>query len=113
MEQLEKDQTIQEVLERLERRFGPSSLSVVDHWDADLMSIGLHRHEAPRPLVYICTHKRPAGQYYADIELPSEDSEHPYKQGAKFESVDFEQLVTIISDALGLQQAFPHRGGAA
>ena len=112
MQRLEKDRTIHEVLERLDRHFGPSSLSVVDYWDADLMSIGVHRPEAPRPLVYICTHKQPAGQYYADIELPSEDSEHPYKQGAKFDSVDLEQLVTIISDALGLEQASPHRGGA-
>ena len=61
MQQLEKDRTIHEVLEHLDRRFGPSSLSVVDHWDADLMSIGVHRPDAPRPLVYICTHKRPAG----------------------------------------------------
>jgi len=113
MQQLEKDSTIHEVLARLGSHFGPRSLGVVDYWDADLMSIGVHRPDAPRPLVYICTHKRPAGQYYADIELPSEDSEHPYKQGAKFESVDFEQLVTIISEALGLEQTLQHRGGAA
>ena len=77
MQGLEKDQTINEVLERLNRRFGRSSLSVVDYWDTDLMSIGIHRPGAPRPLVYVCTHKRPAGQYYADIELPPQDPEHP------------------------------------
>ncbi len=113
MQQLEKDPTIHQVLGRLDNHFGPGSLSVVDYWDADLMSIGVHRPDAPRPLVYICTHKRPAGQYYADIELPSKDSDHPYEQGARFESVDFEHLVKIVSDALGLEQPFMHRGGAA
>lgn len=100
---LEKDESIIRTLHSLRERFG-DALMVVDHWDADLVAVGVATLASARPLVYFSTWKREPGRYYVDLEWPAApNSDQPYEQGEKFEDVDFETLISIVARHLDLR----------
>ena len=93
---MEKDESIIGTLKDLRARFG-DALMVVDHWDADLMAVGVSSPGHPDRLVYVCTFQRRPGHYYVDLESPPPSgSQLPYEQGEAFEDVDFETLAAIV-----------------
>jgi hypothetical protein len=102
MDSLEKDQSVISTLHSLRERFG-DALTIVDHWDADLVAVGVAALASPSPLVYFSTWKCEPGRYYVDLEWPARpNSDQPYEQGEKFDDVDFETLVSIVSRHLNL-----------
>lgn len=93
-----------EAVAALEARFG-DGLKVADHWEGDLMSVGVARPGSPDRLVHFSTFQRASGRYYVDLESPAPaTSELPYEQGDTFDDVDFEELVTIVSRHLDLSR---------
>ena len=101
---MEKDPSIVQAVAALEGRFG-AALKVADHWEADLMSIGVTGSGAPDVLVYFSTFRRAPGRYYVDLESPAPvGSNLPYQQGETFDDVDFEELASLVSRHLGLSR---------
>lgn len=99
---LQKDQSVTHALDLLRAKFG-DALVVEDHWDADLMAIGLTSHGNPGLLVYFCTFNREPGRYYVDLEFPAPPgSDRRSVQGEAFEDVDFDTLAAIVSRHLNL-----------
>ena len=61
-----KTYEIQETVEWLKGRFGPS-LVVVDHWESDMAATGLAIESQPDRLVYIAT-EAPPNTYFVELE---------------------------------------------
>ena len=61
-----KTYEIQETVEWLKGRFGPS-LVVVDHWESDMAATGLEIESQPDRLVYIAT-EAPPNTYFVELE---------------------------------------------
>jgi hypothetical protein len=99
---VEKDSSIIDALTALTERFG-EALEVADHWEGDLMAVGVAVPKRPDRLVYFCTYQREPGRYYVDLESAAPvGSQLPYEQGETFEDVDFDSLATIISRHLDI-----------
>jgi len=97
-----KDRSIIAALRELKIRFG-DALEVTDHWDGDLMAVGVSRSGHPDVLVYFCTFQRGPGRYYVDLESPAPPgSQLLYSQRERFEDVDFEVLAGVVARHLGL-----------
>ena len=94
-----KTYEIQETVEWLKGRFGPS-LVVVDHWESDMAATGLAIESQPDHLVYIAT-EAPPTTYFVELETaPVDGSELPYATVGQFHAVDRERLATILDDHL-------------
>ena len=103
MSALRKDRSVIDTVAALQARLG-SDLVVVDHWDADLTATGVGRSSDPARLVYFSILDRAPNRYYVDLEFPPQDgSDLPYEEGERFDDVDFEQLVSIVSRHLSLE----------
>jgi hypothetical protein len=101
---LEKDATITELLDWLRERLG-NTFTVTDHWEADLCAIGISAPNDPAQLAYILSWGRPAGFYAVELEsAPRNDSEMPYRDIGKFDSVSREELLGIIAKHLGISR---------
>ena len=99
---MEKDASIVRAVAALEAHFG-DDLLVADHWDADLMAIGVSARSEPARLVYLSTFRRAPGRFYAELELPSAPgSAVPYEKGEVFADVDLDTLTEIVARHLGL-----------
>ena len=99
---LEKDRSVIDTVAALQARLG-NDLVAVDHWEADLTATGVARSSNPARLVYFSILDRAPNRYYVDLEFPPRDgSDLPYEQGDRFDDVDFEQLVSIVSRHLSL-----------
>lgn len=102
MAEFEKDTSVLQTVEALCRQFG-DRIRFVDYWDADLTALGVEKAGSPGWLVYFSTCGCEPGRYYVDLELPpAEGSDLPYEQGESFQDVDFDTLVSIVSQRLGL-----------
>jgi hypothetical protein len=98
---VEKDNSIIAAVTALQTRFG-ETLHLSDHWDGDLMAIGVCGDQ-PNRLVYFSTFQRAAGHYYVDLESPAPaGSSLPYRQGERLDDVDFDTLVAIVAHHLNL-----------
>lgn len=94
----DKDRAIIEVISKLQQRLGENFFQIVDHWEADLCGIGIANPQAHEILVYIGTAHMPEGQYFVELEsAPEPGSEMPYQVAGRYESVGFEELVSIVS----------------
>lgn len=92
-----KDDTIKNVLARLESDLGPGAFAVVDHWPDDLMAVGIARPSDPGYLVYISTLGCAADCYYVELELPPKPNDDlPYTPAGEFASVDYAALLEIV-----------------
>lgn len=100
---MNKDDQILYLLERLRRTLGANAFQVVDHWPADRTAIGIASLENQQVLAYL----RPNGERY-DIELelpPDASDEYPHQPAGSFEQVSFEELLEIVADHLGVNDA--------
>lgn len=97
-----KDKTIQDVVEKLFKLPGSEQFQVIDHWEGDLMAIGICSKKDKDNLVYISTYNKKDGFYDLHLELPSLDSSKdiPYVDGGHFKSVNFDRLVEIVKKHL-------------
>jgi hypothetical protein len=101
---MEKDATITELLAWLEERLG-RAFTVTDHWESDLCAIGISAPNDPAQLVYISIYGQPRGRYAIALEsatLPG--SEPRFQDDGKFDSVDREELLRIMTEHPGISQ---------
>jgi hypothetical protein len=103
---MDKDQSIIEVLARLQERLGADAFQIIDHSEgADLVSTGVAHPADPQWLVYISTWKSPGGRYSIELELPpAPDDDFPYVSGGWFHNLDFEQLLEHIKEHFAQRQ---------
>ena len=102
---MEKDRSIIELVAWLREQLG-DTFTVTDHWEADLFAVGLSAHDDLAQLVYIGNFKRPAGTYTVALEsAPPPGWDQPYREVGTFDSVNREQLLTIISQHLGITKS--------
>lgn len=66
---IQKDKRILELLARLP--MNERGWVIVDHWDADLMAVGIAHPADVRRLVYVSTFKKENGRYDYECEVPT------------------------------------------
>ena len=104
MEEMVKDPSITQVVDRLRALFGVGALDTVDYWDGDRCAIGVVSPHAPGRLVYICTHGKPPERFYVSLELPpTPGSDLPYADAGDRDELDFDGLVVVLGQHLHLQ----------
>ena len=95
-----KGDEIKDLLSWLGARLG-QSFAVVDHWEVDPSSIGVAATDDSKQLIYISCFGRPTGRYFVELETESDDGPHiPYVMVGRFDNVDREQLLRIITEHL-------------
>ena len=98
---MDKDETIIEVLKRLRTDLGKQTFQVVDHWEADLVAVGIASPSNPRILAYISTLNYPEHGYFLELEAPgkSEDLDD-YKVIGTWDRLNDEDLKKHIQKHL-------------
>jgi hypothetical protein len=77
-----------------------------------LCAIGIRTNEGTDKLCYISTFGVPAGRYNCHVDVwPAGDCEMNYEPLARFDNVDFEGLVRIVTQHLGLRATAPDGAG--
>jgi hypothetical protein len=96
-----KDETITQVLVRLEANLGAGAFVLADHWADDLMAVGIARPSDPRYLVYITTLGCATDHYHVELELPpSPNDDFPYTPAGSFDSLDYAELLKVVKKHL-------------
>ncbi len=96
-----KDETISQVLARLESDLGPAAFVLADHWPDDLVAVGIACPSDPRCLIHIGTIRCASGRYHVELELPPQPNEDfPYTPAGSFDSVDYATLLKIVTEHL-------------
>ena len=105
MSNLTKDKTIHDLLAKLRGRLGENSFEIEDRWEADLCAIGIVNPDNRRSLAYISTYDLPEDQYYLELEsLVEPDEAMSFVMKARYKSVGFEKLLTVVAEHLGLKE---------
>lgn len=96
--EINKEDSIITLLEKVIRDIGIDNISIVDYWEADLCAIGISKKEDKEQLVYISTFNQPEGEYYYELEYPSR-----YKFLSKFNKegvANYSELLKVIKKHL-------------
>ncbi len=94
---LNKDESIKDVISKLYERLGENSFDIVDHWKDDSTAIGIGSPSNHKILAYISTYGNEKGIYDIHLELaPTVDDDFPYEDAGQFNFVNFEKLVEIL-----------------
>ncbi len=96
-----KDPSIVHFLKRL--NLEERGWTTVDHWDSDLMAIGVTRAEEPRRLVYVSTFDKPDGRFYFECESPVGEDDAEFEVGESSEDASFDEVLSAIERHLKLQ----------
>ena len=103
-----KDDAILDAVEHLRKCLGPDEFQIMDHWEADLIAIGVASSSDLQRLVYFSLESGGERRFYVSLEAaPTEGSELPYMGCGEFNNVDLEKLTEIVAEHLGLR---PLRG---
>ena len=89
-----KDQSIVELLTML--RLDERGWQVVDHWEADLMAVGVADRRAPRRLVYVSTLGLAPGRYYYQCEKENGQNIENYIVVGEDEDIGYQALVKVL-----------------
>jgi hypothetical protein len=91
-----KSAAVGELVRALEEHLGERAFVVVDHWEADLRTIGVASVRDPRLLVYVSVNDA-APRYFVSFEFPpaGEWTDHPYTPGE-------ERSVDTLSEVIAL-----------
>jgi hypothetical protein len=89
---MNKDPTIVALLERLD--LSERGWIAVDHWDSDLMAIGIARPNEPRRLIYVSTFGKPNERFYFECEEPEGSDETEFRTGKSSEEATFDELLS-------------------
>lgn len=66
---MNKDKRIYRFIENIKNDLGTEDFVVVDHWDADLCSIGVAKKNDVAQLVYVSTYNKSSNEYYYELEF--------------------------------------------
>lgn len=94
---LQKDETILEVIKKLFDKFGESNFQLTDYWEADLCAVGIKNVTDRKYLIYISTFNCPIGFYFVEVEKSDSETDlADYSIVEKFEKTDFDQLLKLF-----------------
>jgi len=65
---IQKDESVKEVLVKLFERFGQSNFYLTDYWDGDLCAIGIKKSKNGEFPIYISTWKMSKNHYFVEVE---------------------------------------------
>ena len=94
-EDVDKDQSINDVLERLRSDLGSTAFDTVDQWD-DLCAVAVARPSDHRCFVYICTFPPEAGTFAYECEYPPHNESVPYSSDGLVEEASYEDLLAAV-----------------
>jgi len=93
-----KDSSIERLLKALPLK--ERAWVIVDHWDGDLLAVGIARKDEPRRLVYVSTRNAGKGKYYYECEVPSGPDQTDYSVTDEGDEVDFDTLLRAMTKHL-------------
>ncbi len=91
---LQKHKSILQLLDRL--NLDERGWAINDHWEADMVAIGIATAENPNHLVYIGTFGLPEGLYNYDCETPTGPDPTDYAEIDSGEEVGFDELLAAM-----------------
>ncbi len=100
---MQKDPRIIGVLRHLEATLGVSTFVITDHWEADLLAVGVTNPSNPNALAYIAIEGAP-GHFTVIIEGPPKPgSDVPYEDIGRFQCNCLDDVVWVVRDFLGIE----------
>ena len=94
-----KSQAIIDVIAKLRERLGKDSFDIADKWEDDRDAIGIAKPADHSKLTYIAAY---GDKFFVELELPpTPGSELPYELAGRYDDIDFEQLVAVLTSHLG------------
>lgn len=96
-----KDQSIIDVVQHLQSKYGADHVIVKDHWEADLHAIGL-TEKSGQYLAYVSTYDKEGNSFYLSLESPSSNEDFPYLAAGEFENLDVTELESLLAKHLRL-----------
>lgn len=91
---IKKDKSIQELLARLP--MDERGWVIEDHWDADLMAVGIAHPIDVRRLVYVSTFGNENGRYDYECEVPTGPEPTDFTTSERGKAVDYWALLDAI-----------------
>ncbi|WP_143195358.1 hypothetical protein [Archangium sp. Cb G35] len=91
---LEKDESIVELLARLS--MDERGWVIEDHWNADLMAVGIAHPSDRRRLVYVSTFGKENGRYDYACEVPTGPEPADFATSDSGEDVEYRALLAAI-----------------
>ena len=95
---MNKDPSIVSLLERLD--LTKRGWVTVDHWDSDLMAIGIARPNEPRRLIYVSIFDKPDERFYFECEEQAGSDEAEFRTGKSSEDATFDELLSAAVEHL-------------
>lgn len=93
---LNKDETIKLTVKYLADKFGADKFKIKDHWDADLLAIGL-TDVSEKYLIYFSNYNKTDNDFYVSLEnLGQVDDDLPYEPAGDFDHVDLKGLEELF-----------------
>ena len=96
---MDKDRSIEDVLQRLRSDLGSTAFDVVD-LSADLCAIEVALTSDHRYFVYICTFPPAAGTFAYECEYPPRDDNVPYSSDGLVEETCYGDLLVAVTNHL-------------
>ena len=99
---MEKDERLLVAVASLHRRFG-DAIEVVDHWDADLLAVGVSRRGEGTRLVYVSVVPDQYGRFDVALELPQRPSSSlPFEDGGWRRGLVLSEVADVVALQFGL-----------
>lgn len=94
-----KSQQIRSLIKRLTVDLEEQRFIINDHWDGDLLAIGIS-HPVERDLLVYIKISEDDSDYFVALEFPS--SIAIYEPAGEFHNIEYAELVKVIRHHLGL-----------
>jgi hypothetical protein len=95
-ETLIKDESILQLIEHFQSRFGKHVFRIKDHWPADLYAIGLV-DQANRYLLYVSTYGQKDNSYNVILETKAADGALAFRAEQNFENLSLQELEHLFA----------------
>lgn len=93
---LNKDPSILNLLGRLRTDLGDDAFDIVDHWESDIVAIGLACPSDHRVLAYISTIDQPPDSYSYELELPPTNGDELYSVAGESNGCKYSELLDAL-----------------
>ena len=91
-----KDPSILNLLARLRADLGDDAFDIVDHWEYDLVAIGLASPRDHRVLAYVSTLNQLPDTFSYELELPPSNGDELYSVAANSAACTYPDLVNAL-----------------
>jgi hypothetical protein len=88
---IDKDKSLQELIDLIFKTFGRDTFIIRDYWD-DFFAIGLERN---KKLIYICRYGSRPEDYFYECEILLDSEDMPYKS-YESDNADTKKIMSVI-----------------